>query len=76
MSKKSIDNELEKLILVGENGNGFGDPDAEKAHNRKIQLLMHKQILNIKKKNNFITILSLFVDILSTGILVYQEFIK
>ena len=35
-----IDRELEQLISFTENGGGFGDPDAEKAHDRKIQFLL------------------------------------
>ncbi len=77
MSKyKSIEQKLEKLILVGEDGSGFGDPDAEKAHDRKIQLLMHKQIQEINKKNNLVSIISVIVAIVSVSILIYQEFIK
>jgi hypothetical protein len=37
---EDIDKELEQLISLTENGGGFGDPDAEKAHDRKIQFLL------------------------------------
>ncbi|MEQ8465052.1 MAG: DUF4365 domain-containing protein [Coleofasciculus sp. E1-EBD-02] len=39
-SIEDIDKELESLISFTENGGGFGDPDAEKAHDRKIQYLL------------------------------------
>jgi hypothetical protein len=37
---EDIDEELNDLISLTENGGGFGDPSAEKAHDRKIQFLL------------------------------------
>jgi hypothetical protein len=37
---EDIDEELNHLISLTENGGGFGDPSAEKAHDRKIQFLL------------------------------------
>jgi hypothetical protein len=37
---EDIDKELDHLISLTENGGGFGDPDAEKAQDRKIQFLL------------------------------------
>lgn len=39
----SIEKEIEKIINIGNDGSGFGDPDAEKAHNRRLQYLMNEK---------------------------------
>ena len=44
-----IDEELEQLISFTENGGGFGDPDAEKAHDRKIQFLLSLRAQEISR---------------------------
>jgi hypothetical protein len=46
-----IDKELEQLISFTENG-GFGDPVAEKAHDRKIQFLLSLRQQEIIKNNS------------------------
>lgn len=37
-----LDDELDALVRVGEDGGGFGDPDAWAQHQRKIDLLKFK----------------------------------
>jgi Protein of unknown function (Hypoth_ymh) len=44
-----IDRELEQLISFTENGGGFGDPDAEKVHDRKIQFLLSLRAQEISR---------------------------
>ncbi len=73
-NKKSIDEQLEELISFHDNGGGFGDEDAKSEHERKIQLLMHKQLHAVSKKNNYIAIFNILIAIINVGILVYQVF--
>ncbi len=56
MSKrKNIEQEIEELVSIHENGGGFGAPDAKTEHERKIQFLMHKQIQAVNKRNSHMT---------------------
>lgn len=49
---EDIDKELEHLMSLTENGGGFGDPDAEKAHDRKIQFLLSLRQQQITKNDS------------------------
>lgn len=74
--KKDIEQELDHLVSIYENGGGFGDPDAKAEHERKIQLLMHKQIQSVSKRNNQITIANIVIAALNVGVLIYQVLFK
>ncbi len=75
MSKsKSFEQELEELVSIHENGGGFGDPDAKAEHERKIQLLMHKQLQAVNKRNSNMVIANVIIAIINVGILIYQVF--
>ncbi|WP_170158981.1 hypothetical protein [Brenneria alni] len=50
MNKKEIAEQLEKLTNYHEQGGGFGDPDAQREHELKIELLKHQQKLVESKK--------------------------
>lgn len=71
---KKIGNELEELVSLHERGGGFGDPDAVKEHERKIDLLKHKQIQEVSKSNNRIAIFNMIIAIVNVAILIYQVF--
>ena len=73
---KSIEKELEELASFYENGGGFGDPDAKEEHERKFQLLMHKQNQVISKRNSQMAIANVIIAIVNVGILIYQVFFK
>jgi hypothetical protein len=49
---EDIDKELEHLISFTENGGGFGAPEAEKAHDRKIQFLLSLRQQEISRNNS------------------------
>lgn len=70
----AIEKELETLVSIHESGGGFGDPDAIAEHERKIDLLKHKQIQAINKSNNRIAIFNIVIAIVNVAILVYQGF--
>ena len=73
---KNIEKELEELVSIHENGGGFGDPDAKAEHERKIQLLMHKQIQAVSERNSMMAIANTIIAIVNVGILIYQVFYK
>ena len=72
--KKNINQELEKLASIYESGGGYGDPDAKAEHDRKFQLLMHQQNLEINKRNIFISMMCAVATIVNIAVFVYQVF--
>lgn len=74
--RKDIEQELEELVSVHENGGGFGDPDAKAEHERKFQLLMHKQIQVANKRNSQMALANVAIMVVNIGILIYQVFFK
>jgi hypothetical protein len=73
MNKKEITKELEKLTSYHEQGGGFGDPDAQREHELKIELLKHKQKLLESKKSNYIAIASLIIAISSLIVSLFNK---
>jgi|GEM_PF-924830 hypothetical protein len=71
---KEIENELEELVSFHESGGGFGDPDAKAEHERKIDLLKHKQIQEVSKSNNRIASFNIVIAVINVAILIYQIF--
>ncbi|RPI75019.1 MAG: hypothetical protein EHM45_16075 [Desulfobacteraceae bacterium] len=76
MKKNQIEVELQRLASVYENGAGFGDPDAKEEHERKFQLLLHKQVQELNKKNNKIAIFNVVIAIVNIIILAIQILFK
>lgn len=77
MSKmQDIERELKELTNIGNNGSGLGDPDAEKANDRRIQYLMNEKINLSNKKNKMIDWLTVIIAILGLSLGIYQEFFK
>lgn len=76
MNKDKLDAELDEIVSLYESGGGFGAPEAEREHERKFQLLMHRQNLRVKKFNTKLTAANITLTALNVGILIYQVFIK
>jgi len=74
--QNSIEQELEELISIHDNGGGFGDSDAKAEHERKIQFLMHKQMQAVNKNNQYMAIANVVIAIANVSILIYQVFYK
>lgn len=74
--KINIDRELDRLVSFHENGGGFGDPDAKAEHDRKIQLLMHRQIQKVNKSNTYMAVANVVIAVVNIGILIYQVFFR
>jgi len=71
-TEKERERQLEELVSVYERGGGFGDPDAAKEHERKIDLLKHEQLLRVSKSNNRIAIFNIVIAVVNVAILIYQ----
>ena len=73
-NSQKIESELAELVSIHENGGGFGDPDAKAEHERKIDLLKHKQIQEVSKSNNRIAAFNIVIAIVNVAIFIYQVF--
>ena len=73
---KSIDEQLEELTSIYERGGGFGSPGAERELERKIDLLKHKQIQAVNKRNSHIAVLNVVILVINLGVFIYQVFFK
>ncbi len=63
----NIDKELDNLIPLNESGNGFGCPEAAAEHDRKIQLLMHRQSAQRETKLFWIAVISALSSLVSAS---------
>jgi len=71
---KSIDEQLNELTSIYENGGGYGAPEAERELERKIDLLKHRQTNAINKKNSRIAVINVILVVINVAILIYQVF--
>jgi hypothetical protein len=72
---KDIDNELDEIIYASERGVGFGGGvDQEREMNKRIQVLMHRQNLEIKKKDTYIAVFNVVLAFINIALVVYQVF--
>ena len=62
---KSIDEELAELTTVFERGYGMA-PEAERELQRKIDLLKHRQIQAVSKRNSQVAIFNALLTVLNT----------
>lgn len=73
---QDIEKELEELTNIGNNGSGFGDSDAEKANDRRIQYLMNEKINLSNKKHKIIDWITVVIALVGLSLGIYQEFFK
>lgn len=76
IKSKSIEKELDELVNIHEHGGGFGAPEAKEEHERKIDLLKHKQILAVNKSNSRMGIFNVLIALINVGVLIYQVFFR
>lgn len=76
LKAKDLDAELDKLTSFYESGSGYGSPEGELEHQRKFQLLMHRQNLQVKKFNSRLTAANIILTLANISILIYQVFFK
>ncbi|MCH7377377.1 hypothetical protein MM182_18650 [Aeromonas sp. MR19] len=71
---QELSNKIEELVHFHSQGGGFGDPDALKEHEWKIEQLKHERQMLISRKVERIEILSIVIAILSLLIGVFQVY--
>ena len=76
LNSKDLDTELNKLATVYESGSGYGSPEGELEHQRKFQLLMHRQNLRLKSLNTKLTLANIILTLANVAIFTYQIFFK
>jgi len=76
LKAKDLDAELDKLASFYESGAGYGSPEGELEHQRKFQLLMHRQNIRVKRFNSWLTFANIVLTLANVSILIYQVFFR
>ncbi len=72
---KNIDEELNEIVYASDRGVGFGGGiEQERELNKRVQVLMHRQNLEIKKKDTYIATFNVILAFFNIALLVYQIF--
>jgi hypothetical protein len=69
-------NEIQNLLDMFEDGSGFGDPDARRNAEQKLQFLLAKQQQKTAQRLNLLTFLLVVVGLLNVAVLVFQVWHK
>jgi hypothetical protein len=69
---KSQPSELRELLDMFEIGSGFGDPDARRNAELRLQLLLAKEQQRIGNRLNLFTFLLVVVGLLNVAVLAFQ----
>ena len=73
MSK--VDSELDELIYTVERGGGYGGGEGQQEElDRRAQVLMHRQNLNVKKADTYLAIFNVVIATANISLLAYQVF--
>lgn len=65
-------NEIEQLAAMFCDESGFGDPDARRNAELRLQLLLTKQQIKTASRLNLLTFLLVVVGVLNVAVLVFQ----
>jgi hypothetical protein len=69
------DKELNEIIYASNNGVGYGGGhDQEIEINRRVQVLMHRQNLEVKRKDTYIAAFNVFLAVVNISLVIYQLF--
>ena len=72
---KSIDEEIDEIVYASDRGAGFGGGiEQEREQDKRVQVLMHRQNLSVKKKDTYIAAFNVVLAFVNIGLLVYQVF--
>lgn len=64
--------ELQKMVAMFANGSGFGDPEARRNAELRLQLLLAQQQDNTATRLNLLTFLLVVVGLLNLVVLAFQ----
>lgn len=65
-------NEIQELLRMFEDGSGFGDPDARRNAEQRLQALLAKEQQKIASRLNWLTLVLVVVGILNVVVLAFQ----
>jgi hypothetical protein len=65
-------NEMQELLEMFKDGSGFGDPDARRNAEQRIQVLLAKGQQKAANRLNFLTFLLVVVGLLNVAVLAFQ----
>jgi hypothetical protein len=67
-------NEIRELLDQFSDGAGFGDPDARRNAEQRLQVLLAREQQNTAARLNWLTFLLVVVGLLNVGVLAFQVF--
>ncbi len=74
---KSIEKEIDDIVYASDKGIGFGGGiEQERELNKRIQVLMHRQNLEVKRKDTYIAAFNVVLAFVNIALLTYQVFFK
>ncbi|MGH8532645.1 MAG: hypothetical protein ACREV1_07940 [Gammaproteobacteria bacterium] len=65
-------NEIQELLGMFEDGSGFGDPDARRNAEQRLQALLAREQQKIAARLNWLTLVLVVVGILNVVVLAFQ----
>ncbi len=65
-------NEIQELLNMFADGSGFGDPDARRNVEQRIQVLLAKEQQKTATRLNWLTFLLVVVGLLNVAVLAFQ----
>ena len=68
--------EMEKLLDMFEDGSGFGDPEARRNAEQRLQVLLAKGQQKTANRLNWLTFLLVVVGLLNVAVLAFQVWKK
>lgn len=72
---KTIDEEIDQIVYASDRGSGFGGGiEQERELNKRVQVLVHRQNLSVKKKDTYIAAFNVVLAFANIGPLACQIF--
>ena len=65
-------NEMQELLEMFADGSGFGDPDARRNAEQRLQILLAREQQKTATKLNWLTFLLVVVGLLNVAVLAFQ----
>jgi hypothetical protein len=69
-------NEIQGLLDMFSDESGFGDPDARRNAEQRLQVLLAKEQQKISTRLNWLTFFLVIVGLLNVAVLAYQVYFK
>lgn len=69
-------NEIQELLRMFADGSGFGDPDARRNAEQRLQVLLAREQQKTAERLNWLTLLLVIVGLLNVAVIAFQVWDK